>query len=300
MNLPPVSIVLNTYNRWLWLRDALKAVNRLNYPEFEVIIVDDASTDGTVGFLSDLVESRYKIIRHSVNQGLAEARNTGIKNSKYDLIAFLDDDCWPDINWLKNLVLSLTGNNADVSYGQTIYVKDGYKGYFPERLVSNSQGKWPAGGNIIFKKEVFDKIGFYKTEYYLFNNEDSEMALRMISADFKVVSEFQAKVYHQNILWSVKSLLNSTKNAAVWVKLKKNYPDKYNYFGSPIKWGRIIYPLDYLILLFWPIIVPFILLRYLFHGQVDLKLFFTKWPIYFYLRRYYIYKEAVKNNVFVI
>lgn len=300
MNFPAVSIVLNTYNRLPLLIEALESVSRLSYPEYEVIIVDDASTDKTEEFLAKLDNSKYKVVRHQTNQGLAEARNTGIRNAKYDLVAFLDDDCLPAVDWLKNLVTKLLDSGADVVYGQTVYVKDDYLGYFPERLVSNSLGKWPAGGNILFKKNVFVKVGSYKTEYYLFNNEDSEMAVRAVGEGFKFVSAPEAKVYHQYVLWTVKSLWNSAKNAAVWVRLKKEYPKTYNYFGSPVKWGRVIYPFDYLVIFFWPIIVPVVWLRYLFNGHTALGIFFAKWPVYFYLRRYYIYKEAVKNRVFIL
>ncbi len=297
MNFPPVSIVLNTYNRSPLLVEALESISRLSYPEYEVVIVDDASTDKTGEFLPKLDISIYKVVKHQTNQGLAESRNTGIRNAKYDLIAFLDDDCLPDVNWLKNLVTKLLESGADVAYGKTVYVKDDYVGYFPERLVSNSRGKWPAGGNIVFKKSVFAKLGLYKTEFYLFNNEDSEMAVRAVGEGFKFVSAPEAKVYHQYVLWNVKTLFNSAKNASVWVSLKKKYPDTYNYFGSPVKWGRVIYPLDYLVIFFWPIIVPVVLLRYLYNGNTALGIFFAKWPIYFYLRRYYIYKEAIKNRV---
>jgi len=91
---PLVSVIIPTYNRREMLKIALESINRQLYRNYQIIIVDDASTDGT----AELVSNFYKnetLIQLSKQGGAAKARNEGIKRAKGDLIAFLDsDDEW--------------------------------------------------------------------------------------------------------------------------------------------------------------------------------------------------------------
>src|SRR5258705_13939604 len=87
-----VSVVIPTHNRSEFLRSAIASVLGQTYQDFELIVVDDASTDSTAEVVVSFNDSRIKFIRHQTNQGGSAARNTGIRASKCDYIAFLDDD----------------------------------------------------------------------------------------------------------------------------------------------------------------------------------------------------------------
>ena len=90
-----VSIIIPVYNRELLLKRALQSVFQQSFKKFEVIVVDDGSTDNLEGVLKNFSDPRLKIIKHSNNRGAAAARNTAIKAAQGDLIAFLDsDDEW--------------------------------------------------------------------------------------------------------------------------------------------------------------------------------------------------------------
>ncbi|MCD4693830.1 glycosyltransferase [bacterium] len=283
-----------------YLKKCLKNLLNLKFSEYEIIIVNDGSNDGTKEFLETLKNEKIKPIHHKKNLGLSESRNTGIKNAKYNIVAFTDDDCLVDKNWLKNLSKEFIDDNIGFVIGQTFYIKKGYQGYFPERLVSNIGAKWPMGCNIAFSKKVFEKCGYFDDLFFKYNNEDSEMAIRAISKNFSFKRSFNAVVYHQKINWNTKSLLKSAINPSVWVILKKKYPKHYLHFNPPIKFGLFINIKDYFYILTLPILLPLLLIRYLINGKKDLKIFFTKWPILLILRRYLIYKEAIKNRVIIL
>lgn len=87
-----VRVVIPTYNRSHLLKVAVSSVLNQTFQDFEIIIVDDASTDGTQEVVAAFKEKKIKYIRHPRNMGEAETRNTGLMNSKCDYIAFLDDD----------------------------------------------------------------------------------------------------------------------------------------------------------------------------------------------------------------
>jgi len=300
------SIIIPTYNRLEYLKKCIKSLLKLDYENYEIIIIDDASTDGTWKYLNALENNKIKIFRNNENLGPSITRNNGVKIAKYDIIVFTDDDCLVDRMWLKNLVNRFFRNTKgarekqEISFvfGQTYYIRKGYKGYFPERLV-NIIG-WPGGGNIAFRKDIFEKIGGFDDFYYYYNNEDSEIAIRAMANSFCCREALDAVVYHQAMNWTVKSLFNSAKNASVWPVLKKKYPYYYRFFHPSVRCGMFINIEDYFYILILPMLIPLLFIRYLYHGKRDIKIFFAKWPIYLFLRRYYIYKEAIKNRVFML
>jgi hypothetical protein len=108
-----------------------------------------------------------------------------------------------------------------------------------------------------------------------------------------------AIIIHESANWNVQSLWRSARNGAVWPKLKKLYPKHYLHFRPKILWGLVVLPWDYFFILTLPVCVPILLVRYVVHGKRDFKIFFAKWPILLFLRRYYIWKEAVKNKVWM-
>src|SRR5436190_17168642 len=91
--MPRVSIVLPTYNRADALARAIASVERQSFGDWELVIVDDGSTDGTAGMLRGL-DARVRVVRQA-NAGVYAARNAGIRAGRSDLVAFLDsDDEW--------------------------------------------------------------------------------------------------------------------------------------------------------------------------------------------------------------
>lgn len=92
---PLISVILPTYNRAYCILPAIESVLRQTHGNLELIIVDDCSTDDTIGLLDSIDDPRLRVIRHDRNRGAAAARNTGIAAARGDLIAFQDsDDEW--------------------------------------------------------------------------------------------------------------------------------------------------------------------------------------------------------------
>ena len=119
---PLVSVIIPSYNGLPYLKDAVKSVLEQTYKNFELIIVDDSSTDNTHGYISSLIkkDQRIKYFKTPKNTGItASARNFGIKKSKGEFLSFLDaDDLWYKHkletqidNLKKNTLLSCTAAN---------------------------------------------------------------------------------------------------------------------------------------------------------------------------------------------
>src|SRR3989338_8907553 len=99
------SIVVPTYNRKDKVMECIESLERLDYPKrkFEVIIMDDGSADGTFHLLRKRKSKIVLRVFHSQHRGPAAARNIGIRKSRFEIVAFTDDDCTVPKNWLKRL-----------------------------------------------------------------------------------------------------------------------------------------------------------------------------------------------------
>src|SRR5256712_3457987 len=96
---PRISVVVCTYNGARVIRDCLEGLRKLEYPNFEVIVVNDGSNDATAAVLS---EYDYRVIATD-NRGLGSARNTGMEAATGEIVAYIDDDASPDPHWLTYL-----------------------------------------------------------------------------------------------------------------------------------------------------------------------------------------------------
>ena len=91
----PVSIILPTYNRADKLGDAIGSVLAQNYETFELLVIDDGSTDQTETLINSYEDKRVRYYRMEKNSGQSKARNVGMQMAKYDYLAFEDsDDLW--------------------------------------------------------------------------------------------------------------------------------------------------------------------------------------------------------------
>lgn len=119
---PLISVVIPTHNRAALLPRAVHSVLGQSYPHFEIIIVDDASSDDSESTVAALNDQRIRYLRHTTNRGGSAARNTGIKAAKGKFVAFLDDDDeWLPEKLTRQLQVAFKSDDA----GQTVVVYTG-------------------------------------------------------------------------------------------------------------------------------------------------------------------------------
>jgi glycosyltransferase involved in cell wall biosynthesis len=140
--MPVVSIILPTFNRARIIGRSIRSALNQTYTRFELIIVDDCSTDDTLGILSTLTDPRLRVIRHTKNRGAPAARNTGIAEARGKYIVFLDsDDAWYPNKIEKELsLMEDQPDNVGVVYSGFWRHINGKKSYVPFSWVKSLEG----------------------------------------------------------------------------------------------------------------------------------------------------------------
>ena len=187
-NSPTVSVVIPTYNREQLIGRSIKSVLSQTYQDFEIIIVDDGSTDNTEEVVSSFNDERIRCVRHGTNKGEAAARNTGIKVARGEYIASQDsDDEWLPGKLAKQIELfENTLSKVGVVYTGFWKIENNEKTYIPFSWVNQREGdihKELLKGNFIgspatlVRKECFKKAGMFDEK--LSHLVDWEMWLRI-------------------------------------------------------------------------------------------------------------------------
>lgn len=120
--LPFMSVVVCSYNGAATIRDCMEGLQRLEYPNFEVIVVNDGSTDK----LAEIVAEYPVTLISTPNKGLSSARNTGLHRAQGEIVAYIDDDAYPDPHWLQYLAYAYrTTAHAGMGGPNIVPPKDG-------------------------------------------------------------------------------------------------------------------------------------------------------------------------------
>lgn len=200
---PSVSVVIPTHNRALLLKRAVNSVLRQTFSDFELIVVDDASTDDTTRIVEGFHDKRIKYLRHRSNLGAPVARNTGISSARGDYIGLLDDDdeWFPEKLEKQILKFSQVSERVGLIYtGHEVREGDGrlLRTYIPEargdvrmRLLL---GTTFASNTPLIRKACFQKVGFFDES--LKSCQDWDMWKRISDQyEFDYVPEILAIVY---------------------------------------------------------------------------------------------------------
>jgi glycosyltransferase involved in cell wall biosynthesis len=231
---PTVSVILPTKNRSHYLAPAIKSVLSQTYKEFELLIIDAASTDETQQVVNGFNDSRIKYLRQEKDEGVSAARNLGISKSTGDFVAFLDDD---DL-WLpKKINTQLTVfREASPAVG-VVYCPSGYYIRMDENVIEfngtsvrgNIFAKIVARniiGNcsgVMVRRECFFEVGLFDVSLYA--SEDWDMWIRLAKKyEFEPAKGFQ--YLYRLHAHRASSRVNTYKRLnAVRIILKKYLPD---------------------------------------------------------------------------
>jgi teichuronic acid biosynthesis glycosyltransferase TuaG len=194
----PVSIILPVFNSEAFIAETIESVMKQTYKEFELIIIDDCSSDETINIITSYsqIDSRIKVIRLNKNNGCPAApRNIGVRSSVYSLISFIDsDDIWHPQKLEKQI--EIIDKYPDVNFVSTEIIN----------FKNNFTIKWP-------KKRNKDKLIRFKTLLFKFRTPTSSVLVSK--------SLFDVQYFNENKKYKAREDLD------LWLKFHENI--KYSY-----------------------------------------------------------------------
>lgn len=242
---PKVSVVVCTYNGGRTLRGCLKSLMVLDYPNFEVIVVDDGSSDATARITAQFPQVIY---HYQENRGLSVARNVGASLASGEIVAYTDDDCLVDVHWLRYLVQALCDQQVaaiggpnlpppcDSWIAKCVAASPGGPSHV---MLDDRYAEHVPGCNLAFyRDELFDVGGF--DPQFRQAGDDVDICWRLIDAGKKIGYAPGAMVWHHRRC-SVGAYVKQQKGygrSEAMVHFK--HPGRFDALGKS-NWKGVIY-----------------------------------------------------------
>lgn len=224
---PKVSVVVATHNRLERLKTLLGALDRqtLDRDQFEVIVIDNGTSDGTSDFLSTAVG--IKVLRREVSNGPAEARELGWRQAQADLIAFTDDDCRPEPEWLEEALDAHLSAPGSIVQGLTR--PDPYEEHLMVHPLARTirvdgLGPFFQTCNVLYPKSVLNATGGFDTTISGRACEDVDLAMRALSTGCGAVFAREAVVNHAVEVRSTWEAVREARRWGMLVELVGRHP----------------------------------------------------------------------------
>jgi GT2 family glycosyltransferase len=241
---PRVSVVVCTYNGARTLDQCLRSLGRLDYPDYEVIVVDDGSTDNTPDILA-----RYPDIRaiRQENRGLSNARNAGLHLATGSVVAYTDSDCFADPDWLTHLVDQLERIGAAAVGGPNLTPEDGWMaacvaaspGQPTHVLESDQVAEHIPGCNMAFRREALLAINGFDPQFRK-AGDDVDVCWRLQQAGRWITFAPGAFVWHHRRQTPRTYLWQQAGYGQAEALLRFKHPGKFNGRGDG-KWRGVLY-----------------------------------------------------------
>jgi glycosyltransferase involved in cell wall biosynthesis len=241
---PKVSVVVACYNGERTLKTCLESLCRLNYPDYEVILVDDGSTDSTPEIAKAFPNVRR--VRQE-NYGLSVARNTGIATATGEIVAFTDADCRADEDWLYYLVgglqsgefVGIGGHNLlppdDSRVAAAVLVSPGGPAHV---MLTDREAEHVPGCNMAFYKWALEEIGGFDPVFAR-AGDDVDVCWRLQERGYKIGFSHAGFVWHYRRSTVAAYLKQQAGYGEAEALLMRKHPEYFNFFGGGVWRGRI-------------------------------------------------------------
>lgn len=240
---PFISVAVCSYNGAATIADTLDALQKLEYPNYEVVVINDGSTDN----IADIITKYPVKLITTTNCGLSSARNTAVQEAKGEIVAFIDDDAYPDPHWLHYLAYAYrTSVHAGIGGPNLVPGEDGpiaqcvanAPGGPVHVLTTDEIAEHIPGCNMSFRRDVYLQVGgcdpVYRTA-----GDDVDLCWRIQNSGHTIGFHPTALVWHHRRN-SLKAYWKQQKGyGRAESLLERKWPCKYNGLGHLSWTGRV-------------------------------------------------------------
>jgi glycosyltransferase involved in cell wall biosynthesis len=297
---PTASVIIPSYNRAHIVGQAILSVLNQTYQDFEIIIVDDGSTDNTESVVNNFNDFRIRYIRHEVNRGASAARNSGIWAARSECIGFLDsDDEWLTEKLAKQIFkLQSSEDKVALVYTGEILVENGVENPLKRKKRSISGNVFErllqsdfigTCSSVMVRASAIKKIGGFDEQ--LISREDWDLWLR-ISQNYKIACIPERLIIrhiggHSRISTSLRRTIEGTK--AIINKHRKDMGGNPKLLGKHI--GAIaIIELNYNLIQGWKTVLEAMKI-YFFQPKLGIALFISLFGCKVYRKIFFGWKK---------
>ncbi|MDQ6632199.1 MAG: glycosyltransferase [Verrucomicrobiota bacterium] len=241
---PKVSVIVAVLNGARTLKACLDSLENLNYPDYEIILVDDGSTDSTPSIASPYKDVRYF---YQLHQGLSVARNTGIMAALGEIVAFTDSDCRADEDWLYYLISDLLNSKftgiggpnflppEDSFVATAVQASPGGPAHV---MLTDRLAEHIPGCNMAFYKWALLQIGLFDPIFRK-AGDDVDICWRLQQRGFKLGFSPAGFVWHYRRSTLNAYLKQQRGYGEAESLLVRRHPEYFNSFGGSLWQGRI-------------------------------------------------------------
>lgn len=242
-----LSVVVATYNGGRTLRECLESLRQVHYSNYEVIVVDDGSTDNTQEILKSFPEVR---VVSQENRGLSVARNVGIEAATGEIVVFTDSDCVVDRDWLYHIahfmeqnpyLAGMGGPNITPMEDRLVHRAVALApGHATHVLLSQEEAEHVPGCNMAFRRDALMQVGLFDPIYRK-AGDDVDIIWRLQDMGHKIGFSTAAFVWHHRRPTMRGYLRQQRGYGEAEALLLRRHPLRFNDRGQSI-WRGIIYP----------------------------------------------------------
>jgi GT2 family glycosyltransferase len=281
-----VSVVIVVRDESKHIKKCLEALFKQSYPDFEIIIIDNGSTDGTGEIINSFGNKRIKYFYEPARCGIAMLRNIGAKKTGGEYVFFTDGDCVTNKHWLEEGLKVLETKEYVGVEGKTYYETQEKITISDYNTCQLTAGKFMAC-NVAYPRDILEKVNYFDP-LFKYGHEDKDLAFRVKKSGRIYFSE-NMLVFHQKKTLSVSALFNRARRAENMVYFIKKH-GKYTDMRKNILHHKNLFVI---------LCPPLIILGNNYRTVYDLIFGVLKY-FYFVYERGLIWKAAIKNKIFVI
>jgi O-antigen biosynthesis protein len=242
---PPMSVVVCSYNGERWIRGCLDALLRIDYPNHEVIVVDDGSTDATGEIAAEYAD--FTLVK-TENVGLSSARNLGMRAAVGEIVAYVDDDARPEPDWLRQLARRFMETRHAAIGGPNIPPPDdgaiadcvaNSPGGPIHVMLSDEEAEHVPGCNMAIRKATLEDVGGFDPTFRI-AGDDVDLCWRLHRRGLTVGFSPGAVVWHHRRPSVVQYLRQQFQYGKAEALLEAKWPERYNRMGH-VSWAGRVY-----------------------------------------------------------
>jgi glycosyltransferase involved in cell wall biosynthesis len=285
-----VSVAIPACNEEKYVAGCLNALLHQTFADFEIIVVNDHSTDSTANIVGSFHDERIRCFTNESGLGIAKSANRSLGLCRGDYVFFTDADCTVAKDWIEQGLKMLEGSDLAGVEGKIVYVSENYQPTYSDQAMGSYGPGQYRGASVAYRRSIVQSVGGFDERYTYMH--DRNLALKVLRSGGKMGFNERMIAYHPPLRPSIKEFVQTANRVTNKLYLFKEFRDRRN-----MVW-RIVYPKNMFAILFPPAVLLIVFLHK-FRKWDDFKLIPFIYPRIVY-ERFCLWRQCIRERVFLV